>query len=110
MMTLKKISYLTDFSLSTVSKGLNNSFDISNATKKMIQDIAFEYNYTPHPLRRSKTNMIAVIISHVNHLSYGNSLFDIEKSVSKYGYRILLHQSFEKEIKVKGVFARNYRW
>lgn len=104
-MTLKKISHISGFSTSTVSKALNDSFDISVDTKRLIQDIAFQYKYSPNKnavaLRKSKSNIIAVILPQVNHQLYGDTLFNIQKTASKSGYRIMLYQSFEKESKEK---------
>lgn len=108
MMTLKKISHISGFSTSTVSKALNDCYDISVDTKKLIQDIAFQYNYTPNKnaiaLRKSKSNIIAVILPQVNHPIYSDTLFDIQKTASKSGYRIMLYQSFEKAATLKELF------
>lgn len=105
MMTLKKISRLSGFSTSTVSKALNDCYDVSIDTKKLIQDIAFRYNYTPNrnavALRKNKTNIIAVILPWVNQELYSDLLSDIQQRASESEYRIMLYQSFEKESKEK---------
>ncbi len=105
MMTLKKISHLSGFSTSTVSKALNDCFDISMNTKKLIQDIAIQNNYSPNKnaiaLRTSKSNIIAVILPQVNHQLYSDTLYDIHKTASNSGYRIMLYQSFESADKEK---------
>ena len=104
-MTLKKISHISGFSTSTVSKALNDCFDISINTKKIIQDIAFQYNYTPNKnaiaLRKCKSNIIAVMLPQVNDQLYSDTLFNIQKTASKSGYRIMLYQSFESPSKEK---------
>ena len=103
MMTLKKISHLSGFSTSTVSKALNDGLDISLDTKKLIRDLAFQYNYIPNKnavaLRKSKTNTIAVILPQVNHQIYGDLLCDIQKMAFEAGYRIVLYQSFAEPLK-----------
>lgn len=108
MMTLKKISHLTGFSPSTVSKALNDCYDISVDTKKLIQDIAIQYNYSPNKnavaLRKSKSNIIAVILPQVNNPLYSDSLFNIQKTASQSGYRIMLYQSFEKASTLRDLF------
>lgn len=105
MMTLKKISHLSGFSTSTVSKALNDCYDISVDTKKLIQDLAFQYNYTPNKnavaLRKSKTNIIAVILPQVNQQLYSDLLCDIHQRACESGYRVMLYQSFEKKSKEK---------
>jgi len=104
-MTLKEISHISGFSTSTVSKALNNSFDISVETKKIIKDIAIKNNYVPNQnaiaLRKNKSNIIAVILPHVNNSIYSETLCDMQKKASKSGYRIMLFQSFTKKEKEK---------
>lgn len=97
-MTLKELSHLSGFSISTVSKALNNKFDISLETRKTIQKIALQHNYIPNnyavALRKKQTKSIAIIIPQINTLFYSCFLHNIEKVASKFGYRIVLFQSF----------------
>jgi len=103
MITLKKISHLTGFSVSTVSKALNDKQDINVETKKIIQEFAFQSNYVPNKnaisLRRSKSFIIAVILPQVNDAFYSETLCNIQKMASKSGYRIMFFQSFENTAK-----------
>lgn len=100
MMTLKQISHISGFSVSTVSKALNNRVDINVETKKMIQDIAVKNHYVPNKnaiaLRKSKSNILAVILPQINDKRYSNTLYEIQKAASKSGYRVMLFQSFEE--------------
>ncbi|AXG68170.1 HTH-type transcriptional regulator DegA [Kordia sp. SMS9] len=104
-MTLKDLSQLSGFSVSTVSKALNNKFDISPSTRKAIQKIADQHNYVPNnyavALRKKQTKAIAVIIPQINTNFYSCFLYNIEKVASKYGYRILVFQSFEEKKREK---------
>ncbi len=105
MMTLREISTITGFSVSTVSKALNNRFDINTDTRKYIQDIANKNNYVPNKnaisLRKSKSHIIAVILPQVNNSIYSEALFAMQKTASNSGYRIMLFQSFTKVEKEK---------
>ena len=98
--TLKGLSQLTGFSVSTVSKALNNKFDISLSTRKIIQKIASKHNYVPNTyavaLRKKQTNVIAIIVPQINTTFYSCFLHNIEKVAYKFGYRIVLFQSFEE--------------
>ncbi len=98
--TLKELSQLSGFSISTVSKALNNKFDISPTTRKTIQKIASKHNYVPNTyavaLRKKKTKVIAIIVPQINTKIYSCFLHNIEKVASKFGYRIVLFQSFEE--------------
>ncbi|TCI85701.1 LacI family DNA-binding transcriptional regulator [Tenacibaculum sp. M341] len=103
--TLKQLSNLSGFSVSTVSKALNNKYDISPKTRKLIKVLAEENNYIPNnhavSLRKKRTNNIAIILPRINDEFYSCFLFHIEKVAYKLGYRITLFQSFEKYDKVK---------
>ena len=96
--TLKELSQLSGFSISTVSKALNNKFDISPTTRKTIQKIASKHNYVPNnyavALRKKQTKAIAIIIPQINTDFYSCFLHNIEKVAYKFGYRIVLFQSF----------------
>jgi len=67
--TLKKISRLSGFSVSTVSKALNDKKDIGVETKEMIMSIAKQHNYVPNyfatALRKQNTKTLAVIIPQI---------------------------------------------
>ena len=69
-MTIREISILSGYSVSTVSKALNNKTDISEGTKTMIKRIAKEHNYVPNKyavaLRKKRIQLIAVILPKVN--------------------------------------------
>ncbi|MVO08270.1 LacI family DNA-binding transcriptional regulator [Flavobacterium sp. TP390] len=104
MITLKKISHLTGFSISTVSKALNDKDDINHDTKKIIQDYACKINYKPNKnalaLRGCKSYIVAVIVPKINDSIYSDILCELELSATKFGYRIMLFQSFEEINKV----------
>ena len=64
--TLKHISQISGYSISTVSKALNNRSDVSKQAKFKISKIAKSNNYIPNntalALRSKKTKIIAVKI------------------------------------------------
>jgi DNA-binding LacI/PurR family transcriptional regulator len=103
--TLKELSRLSGFSVSTVSKALNNKFDISPDTRKAIQKIAVQHNYVPNnyavALRKKETKAIAIIIPQINTPFYSCFVYTIEKVASKFGYRIVLFQTFEEATREK---------
>ncbi len=96
--TLKHISQLSGFSISTVSKALNDGSDVSKITKLKIRELAASNNYIPNStavaLRSKRTKTIAVIVPHINSSFYSNALSAIQKSAFDEGYRILVLQSF----------------
>ena|SRR6218665_92195 len=103
MMTLKTLSHVTGFSVSTISKALNDKPEINVETRKYIREFALKNNYVPNKnavsLRRSKSNIVAVILPRVNDTFYSEALCNMQKIASKSGYRVLLFQSFENTLK-----------
>ena len=51
--TLKELSSILGFSISTISKALNGSNEISTITKKRVKEIAKKYNYRPNKIASS---------------------------------------------------------
>ncbi|GAB5401652.1 MAG: hypothetical protein Aureis2KO_32370 [Aureisphaera sp.] len=100
---LKELSSLTGFSISTVSKALNNKLDVSARTRRYIRSIADQHNYIPNglaaSLRLKKSRTIAIIIPQINIDFYSNLLFNFQKIADRHDYRIVVFQSFEREVK-----------
>lgn len=109
--TLKEISIVAGYSVSTVSKALNNKLDISKNTRDIIQSIADKYNYVPNnyavALRKKKTSTIAVIVPQINRPVYSSFLFNIEQLAYAKGYRLVIYQSFEEESREKEFIKNN---
>lgn len=105
VITLKEISRISGYAVSTVSKALNNKFDVSSETRKVIKNIAEAHNYIPNnhavSLRKKRTKAISVIIPQVNTHFYSYFLYNIQKVAYSFGYRIILFQSFEDDSKEK---------
>lgn len=97
-LTIKEISSLSGYSVSTVSKALNNKDDISLETRKTIKDIARKFNYVPNKyavaLRGRKMKSIAIILPTVTELKYNRSLHYLQRKAIDAGYRVLLFQTF----------------
>lgn len=96
-MNIKKIASITGFSVSTVSKALNNYPDISEKTKNKILDAAKEFDYIPNRYAQSlvkrKTNTIGVVYEIETGFtsSFFTSIFHYFREVmEKEGYDILL--------------------
>lgn len=103
--TLKKISRLSGYSVSTVSKALNDKKDISLETRELIMAIAKKNNYVPNyyatALRKKQAKTLAVIIPEISNLSYAQLLSDIQKMSYNLNYRLMVLQSFNSQQKEK---------
>ena len=80
--TLKHIARELEVSISTVSKALKNSEEISRDTKEKIQAFAKLYNYKPNniaiSLKNKRTKNIGVIIPDIVHHFFTTVLRGIE--------------------------------
>lgn len=103
--TLKQIAKQLGVSVSTVSKALNNSPEISDATKIKIQEFAKLKNYKPNitalNLKSRKTKTIGVILPNILNSFFAKVFTGIEKVAEEKGYHIITcisNESLEKEI------------
>lgn len=103
--TLKDIARELDVSISTVSKALKNSEEISTDTKEKVQAFAKLYNYRPNniaiSLKNKRTRNIGVIIPDIVHHFFTTVFRGIEKYANSRGYNVIIcvsDESFDKEV------------
>lgn len=96
---IKRLAQELNISIATVSKALNDSYEISLKTKNRVWDLAKALNYTPNPaasnLRSNKTKTIAVIIPCVANNFFSLAIKGIEEIARKYGHHVLIYQTHE---------------
>ncbi|MDC1162194.1 LacI family DNA-binding transcriptional regulator [Tenacibaculum sp.] len=104
-LTIKDIANHLNVSISTVSKALNDSYEISASTKEKIQLFARENNYKPNfnalSLKNRKTKTIGIIIPNMLNYFFAQVFKGIEKVAADKGYKIIScisNESFEKEV------------
>jgi LacI family transcriptional regulator len=103
--TLKQIAKELHVSVSTVSKALNDSPEISSQTKIKIQEYAKLKNYKPNViglnLKNRKTKTIGVIIPNILNSFFAKVFSGIEKIADQKGYNVIMcisNESLKKEI------------
>ncbi len=103
--TLKQIAKELDVSVSTVSKALSNSREISADTTQKIQAFAKLYNYKPNnialSLKNRKTKTIGILIPEIVHHFFSTVIRGIERVANRRGYNVIVglsNESFTKEI------------
>ena len=103
--TLKHIAKELGVSISTVSKALKNSEEISGDTKEKVQAFAKLYNYKPNnvaiSLKNKRTKNIGVIIPDIVHHFFTTVFRGIEQYANKQGYNVIIcvsDESFDKEV------------
>lgn len=103
--TLKQIAKELDVSISTVSKSLRNSIEISEDTRQKVQAFAKLYNYKPNnialSLKNKKTKTIGIIIPEIVHHFFATVISGIEQVANENGYNVIVclsDESFDKEV------------
>ena len=104
--TLKQIAKDLNVSVSTVSKALNNSPEISEPTKNRVQEYAKLKNYKPNiiglNLKNRSTKTIGVILPNILNSFFAKVFTGIEKVAEEKGYNLITcisNESIDKEIK-----------
>jgi LacI family transcriptional regulator len=97
--TIKTLAQQLNISTATVSKALNDSYEISSGTKSRVWALAKALNYTPNPaasnLRSHKAKTIAVIIPSVANTFFSIAIKGIEEVARSNGYHVLIYQTQE---------------
>jgi LacI family transcriptional regulator len=103
--TLKQIARELDVSISTVSKSLRNSLEISEDTRQKVQAFAKLYNYRPNnialSLKNRKSKTICIIIPEIIHHFFATVISGVERIANEKGYNVIVclsDESFDKEV------------
>ncbi|MES2418203.1 MAG: LacI family DNA-binding transcriptional regulator [Bacteroidota bacterium] len=103
--TIKDIAKALGLSTSTVSRALRDTYEISEATKKIVLAYAKEINYQPNPIalslkeRRSKS--IGVVVCEVANSYFSQAINGIESIAYSRGYHVIIsqtHESYDREV------------
>lgn len=101
---IKELALELKLSISTISKALHDSYEISDKTKHRVLEAAARLNYVPHPyastLRGRKSKTIGVVIPEVADSFFSLAINGIESVAKEKGYHVLIcltHENFENE-------------
>ena len=96
---LKKLSEELGLSISSVSKALRDSYEISTETKKRVLAMAEKMNYQPNPfargLRKNKSTTIAVVIPEIANNFFALAIDGIQLVAQQKGYHVLTYVTHE---------------
>lgn len=96
---LKRLSEELGLSISSVSKALRDSYEISAETKKRVLEMAEKLNYQPNPfassLRRKKSQSIAVVIPEIANNYFALAINGIQTVAQQKGYHVLTYLTHE---------------
>ena len=98
--TLKQIAEQLNVSVATVSKALKGYKDVSPKTRKKVENLVKELNYSPNlsavSLRTSQTKTIGIIIPTIVHHFFSEVIQGVLKEAEAKGYMVILLQSDER--------------
>lgn len=106
-MNLKELAKALNLSISTVSKAMRDSYEISETTKRAVKQKAIELNYQANPyassLRKQKSKTIALVIPEIANNFFTLAINGVESIAQEKGYHVLIyltHEDAEKEVEI----------
>ncbi|QNE39874.1 LacI family transcriptional regulator [Hymenobacter sp. NBH84] len=109
---LKQLAQELNLSVSTVSRALSDSYEISATTKAKVQQLARQLGYEPNPyassLRRQKSKTIGVVIPEVANNFFSLAINGIEEVARENNYHVLIyltHDDAQQEATIVQHFA-----
>lgn len=115
-MTLRDIANALDLSVSTVSKALRDSYEISRDTKERVMAYARANHYLPNRMAKSlkegKSGSIGVVVCSIDNSFVSRMLDGIDGACTQAGYDMIIMQSKEslvqemsclKQLEARGV-------
>lgn len=104
-MTIKDIARLSGYGVSTVSRALNGHPDISEETKKKINEIVKKHNYVPNAnarqLKQNVSKNILIIVKGSFNLFFSTIIEYIQSATDKAGISAIVHYIGEDDNEVK---------
>jgi LacI family transcriptional regulator len=101
---LKKLAQELGLAISTVSRALRDSHEISQETKDRVKALADKLGFQPNPhassLRKNKSRTIAVIVPEIENNFFAQAINGVELVAQQKGYHVLIyltHEDFGQE-------------
>jgi LacI family transcriptional regulator len=104
---LKKLAKELNLAVSTVSRALRDSHEISSQTKERVRELAEKLGFHPNPhassLRQNKSKTIAVVIPEIENNFFSQVINGIESVTPSKGYHVLIYLSHEDYTKERDI-------
>lgn len=98
--TMKDIAKSLNVSITTISKVINGHSDIGSKTRSEVMAKIAEKGYVPNMmatnLRRSKANMVALVLSDISKPYFGRVIEGYENTLGAAGYQTMTFSSMEQ--------------
>jgi LacI family transcriptional regulator len=109
---LKRLAEELNLSVATVSRALNDRYDISQATKDRVRELAAQLNYEPNPaassLRRQRSGTIGVVVPEIANHFFSLAINGIEEIARQNNYHVLIyltHEDYQRELDIVRLLA-----
>jgi LacI family transcriptional regulator len=106
-MNLKKLAKELNLAISTVSRALRDSHEISSTTKQRVRALAEKLGFQPNPhassLRQNKSKTIAVIIPEIENNFFSQVIHGIESVAPQKGYHVLIYLTHENHTRERDI-------
>lgn len=103
-MTIKDIARLAGCGVSTVSRALNGSSEISEQTRERINEVIRQYNYTPNTnarrMRQSAGKTILLIVNGSSNLFFSPLIEQMQMAAAPSGFQMAVNYIDEQEDEV----------
>jgi DNA-binding LacI/PurR family transcriptional regulator len=97
--TIRDIAKILGISKSTVSRALNNHYDVSQETARKVRELATQIDYQPNllaqHLKQQRTNTIGVLIPETVNRFTARAVGGIQEVADHAGYNVMICQSNE---------------
>jgi LacI family transcriptional regulator len=98
---IKQLAQQLNLSISTVSRALNDSYDIGPETRKRVLELAKKLNYQPNPhasgLRKHKSKTIGVVVPEIANNFFALAINGIQSAAREKGYHVLIYVTNESD-------------
>lgn len=93
--TIKDIARELNISVSTVSRAMRDTYDVSQETRQKVLDMAAKLNYKPNfnamGLAKGRTHNIGILLPRVTNYYFSTAITGIQKVALQKGYNIILY-------------------
>ncbi len=105
MVTIKDIARESGYSISTVSRVLNNRSDVSPDAKKKIEETVEKFHFVPNNnakhLKQSNSKSIGVLVRGTSNMLFASIVEEIQRMIAKTDYTLVLSYLDEDDNEVE---------
>ena len=94
MVTIKDIARESGYSVSTVSRVLNNRSDVSLDAKKKIEEVVEKFHFVPNNnakhLKQNNSKSIGVLVKGISNMLFAGIVEEIQQMIEKTEYTLVV--------------------